>query len=138
MSRAWRAAWLCVLVCAAVPAEAQLSPPLPSVPAEVPAAGSDRAFGLRVGADVPLLSGFIFRGFIQEFRPRLTVQPYAELALRLTDNVALRAGGFASFHTGSIRQSIGPFYAFDPYAALTYRSGRWIPGVMYALYTSPS
>lgn len=91
-----------------------------------------------IGADVPALSGYVFRGIVQEFAPTLTVQPFVDVGVAVSERVRLHVGMWNSLHSGSLRKNIGAFYASHLYAAATVRRGRWTPGVQYTLYTSPA
>jgi hypothetical protein len=90
------------------------------------------------GADVPVLGGYVLRGFIQEFNPKFTIQPYVDVGLAVSDTTTLNVGSWNSFHTGSIEESLGAFYESDVFASVTFVMGKLKPGVRYTLRTSPA
>ena len=92
-----------------------------------------------IGADVPLLTGYVFRGIVQEFDPKFTIQPFVDFGIAASDKVTLNIGTWNSFHTGSNKDGLdGAFYESDLYASATFLAGKWKPGVLYTLYTSPA
>jgi len=93
---------------------------------------------VRAGADVPLLTGYVFRGLIQEFKPKVTIQPFLDLAIAVSDRTLVNVGVWNSVHTGTIKETVGAYYAADFYTSATFVTGKWRPGVAYRLYTSPA
>lgn len=92
-----------------------------------------------VGADMPFLTGYVFRGIVQEFDPKFTVQPFVDFGIAVSDTTTVNVGTWNSFHTGSNKDALdGAFYESDLYASATFVTGKWKPGVLYTLYTSPA
>jgi hypothetical protein len=92
------------------------------------------------GADMPLMTGYVFRGIVQEFDPGFTFQPYVDVGVAASDTVTVNFGTWNSFHSGSNSEDPydSSFYESDLYASATFLVGKWKPGVLYTLYTSPS
>jgi hypothetical protein len=115
---------------------------LASAAAAAQAAPAAKKYTLLFGADTPAV--YLFRGIRQEGSPDLTVQPYLDLGFAASDKVNVNIGTWNSFHTGSLsfpedEGGLGnPYYEFDFYASMTFLAGKWKPGVLYTLYTSPS
>jgi hypothetical protein len=107
--------------------------------AQTPAAAPKRVT-IVVGADAPLLTGYVFRGIVQEFDPKLTLQPYVDVGIAVNDRTTVNVGSWNSFHSGSNQKTPydGSFYESDLYASVTFVAGKWKPGVLYTLYTSPN
>jgi hypothetical protein len=93
-----------------------------------------------VGTDAPLLAGYVFRGIVQEFNPKVTFQPFVDVGIAVNDKTTVNVGTWNSFHSGSNKQEPfdGPFYESDVYASVTFVAGKWKPGLLYTLYTSPN
>ena len=109
-------------------------------PAATPVQGAPAAKKVTIlfGADAP--SVYIFRGIRQETAPDLTVQPYLDFGIAVSEKVTVNLGTWNSFHTGSARTILddNPFYESDLYASVTFLAGKIKPGVLYTLYTSPA
>lgn len=123
---------------------ASFTAPAVTPAAQTPAAEPEpKKWTLLVGADVPLLGGYFFRGIQQEFDPKLTIQPYVDFGYALSDSATLNIGTWNSFHTGSNSDSFddgglnAPFYESDFYASVTFVAGKTKPGVLFTSYTSP-
>jgi hypothetical protein len=107
-------------------------------PAQAPAAAPKKVTVV-AGADMPLLTGYVFRGIVQEFDPGFTFQPYVDVGVAVSDTVTVNFGTWNSFHSGSNNDALdGSFYESDLYASATFLVGKWKPGVLYTLYTSPA
>jgi hypothetical protein len=92
-----------------------------------------------VGADMPLLTGYVFRGIVQEFDPAFTFQPFVDIGVAVSDTATVNFGTWNSFHSGSNNDLLdGSWYESDLYASATFVTGKWKPGVLYTLYTSPA
>lgn len=118
-----------------------ISPPIqsPATAEEPKIEPAPKRLTVIVGADVPLLAGYVFRGIVQEFDPKMTVQPYVEVALAMSPSVTVTIGTWNSLHTGSLSTTFdSPFYESDLYGSVTVSAGRWKPTVRYSLYGSPS
>lgn len=117
-------------------APALQTPPPASAPAPAPA---PKKVTTVIGADVPLLTGYVFRGIQQEFDPKFTIQPFVDFGIAASDKVTINVGTWNSFHTGSNKDALdGAWYESDVYASATFLAGKWKPGVLYTLYTSPA
>jgi hypothetical protein len=104
-----------------------------------PAAPAPKRVTVVVGADMPLLTGYVFRGIVQEGDPKFTIQPFVDVGVAVSDTMTVNLGTWNSFHTGSNKDALdGSFYESDLYASATFISGKWKPGVLYTLYTSPA
>jgi len=117
------------------------SPRVLANPAAAAQAAAAKKVTVLFGADAP--SVYLFRGIRQEALPDLTVQPYLDLGFALSDTVNVNFGTWNSFHTGTNNDEdfsgyTSPYYEFDFYASMTFLAGKWKPGVLYTLYTSPS
>ena len=116
-----------------------LAPATLAARAAQPAASEPKKVTVLIGADLPFLTGYVFRGLVQEFDPKLTFQPYVDFGVALSDKATLNVGTWNSFHTGSLKDALeGSFYESDLYASLTFVTGKWKPGILYTLYTSPA
>ena len=74
----------------------------PATPAAAPApAPPPKKVTVTTGADVPLLTGYVFRGIVQEFNPKVTVQPFLDIAVAANSTTTVNFGSWNSFHTGS-------------------------------------
>src|SRR5262245_38224711 len=60
-------------------------------PAQAPAAAPKKVTVV-AGADMPLLTGYVFRGIVQEFDPGFTFQPYVDVGVAVTDKVTVNFG----------------------------------------------
>jgi len=114
------------------------SPRVLANPAAAAQAAAAKKVTILFGADAP--SVYLFRGIRQEGTPDLTVQPYIDFGMALSDKVNVNFGTWNSFHTGSTKVALddNPFYESDLYASMTFLAGKWKPGVLYTLYTSPA
>jgi hypothetical protein len=107
--------------------------------AQAAAAPAPRKVTVIVGADMPFLTGYVFRGIVQEFDPAFTIQPYVDVGVAVNETTTVNIGTWNSFHTGSNKDALdGAFYESDLYASATFVAGKWKPGVLYTLYTSPA
>jgi len=104
-----------------------------AAPAAVP-----RTATVTAGVELPMLSGYVFRGIVQEYDPALTVQPFVDVQVPVSDRLTVGFGTWNSLHTGSLKENIGMFYEARLRASVSYRTGRVESSVQYALYASPA
>lgn len=106
------------------------------------------AISLSGGFDLLPGTAYVFRGIVQESDPGLTMWPYGELSIALTEgdggvkSSAVSIGVWNSLHTGS-SGSDGPskkaWYEGDFYATLSLGLGRGFGlDTTYTAYTSPN
>jgi hypothetical protein len=118
---------------------ATLAPTGTSAPLQAPAAAAPKKVTVVVGADMPLLTGYVFRGIVQENDPGFTFQPFVDIGVAVSDKLTVNFGTWNSFHSGSNNDALdGSFYESDLYLSATFLAGKWKPGVLYTLYTSPA
>jgi hypothetical protein len=80
----------------------------------------------------------MFRGIRQEADPKLTVQPWVNLAMVASDKVTVNVGSWNSLHTGSTKDLFGAYYETDFIASAAITTGTKInPTIQYTAYTSP-
>lgn len=117
-----------------------LAAALIATPAAAQAPAATKKVTVVAGADFPLLTGYVFRGIVQEFNPKVTTQPFVDVGVAVSDKVSVNFGTWNSFHSGSNSEPPydGPFYESDLYGSVTFVSGKWKPGLLYTLYTSPN
>jgi hypothetical protein len=103
-------------------------------------ATSAKKVTVTVGADAPFLTGYVFRGIVQEANPKVTFQPYVDVGVAVNERTSVNVGTWNSFHSGSNSEAPydNAFYESDLYASVTFTAGKWKPGVLYTLYTSPN
>ncbi len=140
-----RASVLSVVVGALAPASvlAQQTPAPPPVdpqaavpPPEPPAPIKRVTFS---GA-VDFANAYMFRGIFQEDEG-LVIQPFADLAVALSENATVNLGTWNSLHTGpsgADHPDRDAWYEADLYASITFIAGKWKPGVLWTSYTSPN
>jgi hypothetical protein len=106
-----------------------------AVQAAAPAAPSPKT--IVTGAiDVPSL--YMFRGIRQEGDPKLTVQPWVNVAFVASDKVTVNVGSWNSLHTGSTKDAFGAYYETDFIASAAIATGTKVnPTIQYTAYTSP-
>ncbi len=102
------------------PALLTQAPPVP----DGAAATNKKKLTVTFGADAPFLTGYVFRGIVQEFDPKLTVQPFLDFGVAVSETTTVNVGTWNSFHTGSLKDNLdGPYYESDLYASATFITG---------------
>jgi len=91
-----------------------------------PAASASPEVKVTGGLDFPSL--YMFRGYRQEGEPKLTLQPYLDVAIA-GEKATFNIGVWNSAHTGSLKDAGYGWYETDVYAAVTM-------GMFKALYTA--
>lgn len=118
-------------------APALQTPPPAAAPAPAP-----KKVTTVIGADVPLLTGYVFRGILQEYDPAFTIQPFVDFGIAASDKVTVNVGSWNSFHSGSNKDAgsrgLHAWYESDVYGQVTFITGKWKPAVLYTAYTSPA
>ncbi len=87
-----------------------------AAPTQAAAEEEESPVSVLVGADFP--SSYFFRGFRQEGDPKLTVQPFVDVAVA-GEQVSFNVGVWNSLHTGSLKDADAGFYETDFYVAAT-------------------
>ncbi|MCC7008991.1 MAG: hypothetical protein IT184_09265 [Acidobacteria bacterium] len=87
--------------------------------------------------DFPTL--YLFRGIRQEADPKLTFQPFVNVAVAASDKATVNVGSWNSIHTGSTKDGYGAFYESDIYGSVAMTPGGKVnPTILYTAYTSPA
>jgi hypothetical protein len=64
--------------------------------AAAPAPAPKKVTGL-VGADMPMMTGYVFRGIVQEVDPGFTFQPFVDVGVAVSDTLTLNFGTWNNF-----------------------------------------
>jgi hypothetical protein len=111
-------------------APAQTPTPPAATPAPAPTEPS-KQYTVTTGLDMP--TAYFFRGIHQE-SSGVILQPPIDLAVTLTERVAINVGQWHSVHSGPT----GNFYESDYYGSMTFTTGKLKPGLLFTSYTSPN
>ncbi|MEO8070823.1 MAG: hypothetical protein ABI652_05440 [Acidobacteriota bacterium] len=122
-------------------AQAPAGTPTPTTPAPAPEPAAKKVT-TTIGADVPLLTGYVFRGIVQEGDPKFTIQPFVDFGIAASPTVTINVGTWNSFHSGSNKDAgsrgAHAWYESDIYGQATFVAGKWKPAVLFTAYTSPA